>query len=159
MNLAQLPLFKLCEMYAQLREEGLKLGVTPSFYPEKRSFSNIEIAIAHCKRLQSSIVAVRESNRLYDLDSEEKFPIKEQQLMSRPVKYKIPANAVITVLVEGNPKKRTAAERFELYKSGMTVQELLDLSHNQTQAMNDIIWDLGKGWIKVEAPIEYSEAV
>jgi hypothetical protein len=148
-------------MYAQLREEGLNLGVTPSFYPEKRSFSNIEIAIAHCKRLQSSIVAVRESNRLYDLENQEikSFPIKEQSPMSRPVKYKFPGNAIITVLVDSNPKKRTAAERFDLYRSGMTVQELLDISHNQTQAMNDIIWDLGKGWIKVEAPIEYSEAV
>ena len=165
-KLKTLPVFKLCEIYSRMRIDGLKFGVNPDFYPEKRTFTSVDQALAYCAKLHSSIVANKESMRAIELEEqtpiikdEEVAPIKEQIKMPRKPKMKLPADSTITILVEGNPKKRTAAERFDLYKNGMTVQEYLEISPNQIQAMNDILWDMDHGWIRVEIATEYEEAV
>jgi hypothetical protein len=56
-------------------------------------------------------------------------------------------DGVITVKHKGeNPKRGTAAERFELYRSGMTVAAYI-LSGGQRR---DVVWDQHQGWISVK---------
>lgn len=52
----------------------------------------------------------------------------------------------IKILVEGNPKRGTAAERYELYKNDMTVGKYLSLGGQ----LRDIAWDKKVGFISVE---------
>jgi len=52
----------------------------------------------------------------------------------------------ITILVEGNPKRGTAAERYNLYKNGMTVGKYIELGGQ----LRDVTWDAKKGWISAE---------
>lgn len=49
----------------------------------------------------------------------------------------------IKILVEGNPKRGTAAERYELYKNGMTVGKYIDLGGQ----LRDVTWDAKMGFI------------
>lgn len=52
----------------------------------------------------------------------------------------------ITILVEGNPKKGTAAVRFDLYKNGMTVGKYIELGGQ----LRDCAWDSKVGFISVK---------
>jgi len=52
----------------------------------------------------------------------------------------------ITILAESNPKRAKAAERFALYKNGMTVAKYLELGG----LLADVRWDAKQGFIKVE---------
>lgn len=52
----------------------------------------------------------------------------------------------ITILVEGNPKRGTAAERYNLYKNGMTVGKYIELGGQ----LRDVTWDVKQGWISAE---------
>ena len=52
----------------------------------------------------------------------------------------------ITILVEGNPKKGTAALRYALYKNGMTVGQYIELGGQ----LRDIAWDKKVGFISVK---------
>jgi len=52
----------------------------------------------------------------------------------------------ITILVEGNPKKGTAAVRFDLYKNGMTVGKYIELGGQ----LRDVNWDCHMAWISVK---------
>lgn len=52
----------------------------------------------------------------------------------------------ITVLVEGNPKRGTAAQRFSLYKNGMTVGKYIERGGQ----LRDVTWDAKQGWISVD---------
>ena len=52
----------------------------------------------------------------------------------------------ITILVEGNPKRGTAAERYNLYKNGMTVGKYIELGGQ----LRDVTWDAKQGWISAE---------
>jgi hypothetical protein len=54
-------------------------------------------------------------------------------------------NLTITVLVEGNPKKGTAAKRYDLYRDGMTVGEYI----KKGGQLRDVTWDAKQGWISV----------
>jgi outer membrane biosynthesis protein TonB len=54
-------------------------------------------------------------------------------------------DAKIKVLVKDNPKRGSAAERFALYKNGMTVGEYIDAGGKRP----DISWDSKQGWIQV----------
>jgi hypothetical protein len=54
-------------------------------------------------------------------------------------------DAKIKVVVEGNPKRGTAAKRFELYKTSKTVGDYLAAGGLKA----DVNWDAGKGWITV----------
>ena len=71
-------------------------------------------------------------------------------------------DSVITALVPGNPKKRSAADRYEFYKfngkegASVTIGELLKFlgeRHSHTLAFADIAWDINHGFIKVETPV------
>jgi len=64
--------------------------------------------------------------------------------------------AKIVVLAANNPKKRGAAPRFALYRSGMTVQEYIDAQiksnlkgTGKALALADIRWDATAGFISV----------
>jgi hypothetical protein len=52
----------------------------------------------------------------------------------------------IKILVEGNPKKGTAAERYNLYKNNMTVGKYIELGGQ----LRDVTWDVKQGWISAE---------
>ena len=52
----------------------------------------------------------------------------------------------ITILVEGNPKRGTAAERYNLYKNNMTVGKYIELGGQ----LRDVTWDVKQGWISAE---------
>lgn len=52
----------------------------------------------------------------------------------------------ITILVEGNPKRGSAAVRYALYKNGMTVGKYIELGGQ----LRDVTWDAKQGWISVE---------
>jgi len=55
---------------------------------------------------------------------------------------------VITVVHKGeNPKRGTAAERYDLYKSGMTVAAYIAAGGQR----RDVVWDQKMGWITVKA--------
>lgn len=49
---------------------------------------------------------------------------------------------------ENNPKRGTAATRFNLYKDGMTLDQAVAAGIKPA----DIAWDSKKGWIRLEAP-------
>lgn len=53
---------------------------------------------------------------------------------------------VITLLVKDNPKRGESAERYSLYKSGMTVGKYLELGGYS----KDIGWDVAHGFISAE---------
>lgn len=53
--------------------------------------------------------------------------------------------AKITVLVEGNPKRGGAAERFALYGKAKTVGDYIDAGGKAS----DIRWDANKGFISL----------
>jgi hypothetical protein len=65
-----------------------------------------------------------------------------------------PAEAKISLIATGNPKRRDAARRFDFYKEGMTVAEYLAITKENgitnTLANADIRWDHAAGFIKVE---------
>lgn len=65
-------------------------------------------------------------------------------------KVKYSDSAVITVLIDKNPKRGTAAVRFNLYRTGMTVGEYILAGGLRT----DVNWDSNprNGWIRVEQP-------
>jgi hypothetical protein len=54
---------------------------------------------------------------------------------------------VITVVHKGeNPKRGTAAERYDLYRSGMTVAAYIAAGGQR----RDVVWDIKMGWITVK---------
>jgi hypothetical protein len=67
-----------------------------------------------------------------------------------------PLEAKITLnpeLKEANPKRRKAADRFALYRNGMTVGEYIEASHkagnSKALAMADIRWDQAAKFLTV----------
>lgn len=59
-----------------------------------------------------------------------------------------PNTGVITLLVEGNPKRGASAERFAKYVNGMTVGEAKDAG----VLAADLKWDTDRNLIKIEVP-------
>lgn len=57
----------------------------------------------------------------------------------------IDGTAKIKILVKDNPKRAAAAERFNLYKNGMTVDEYIAAGG----ARADVNWDVKQGFIEV----------
>lgn len=56
----------------------------------------------------------------------------------------------ITILVEGNPKRGTAAERYALYHTGMTVGAYIKaIGGSRSKAWRDLRHDIRNGWISV----------
>lgn len=56
-------------------------------------------------------------------------------------------DGIITVVHKGeNPKKSTAADRFALYRSGMTVAAYIAAGGQR----RDVVWDQHQGWISVK---------
>lgn len=58
----------------------------------------------------------------------------------------VSGSAKIKVLSAENPKRGTAAERFALYKNGMTVDEYIAAGGKRA----DVNWDVSKGFIEVK---------
>jgi prevent-host-death family protein len=59
-------------------------------------------------------------------------------------------------LVSHNPKRRGSAERFALYRDGMTVQDYIDAvarrGDPERVALDDISWDLNRDFIALRSP-------
>lgn len=65
-----------------------------------------------------------------------------------------PDSWVISLKAEGNPKRGKSAERFSLYRDGMTIGEYLDASSRATGSKrgkwaSDLRWDTERGYIEV----------
>ena len=55
-------------------------------------------------------------------------------------------SGIITIVHKGeNPKRGTAAERYELYRNGMTVAAYIAAGGQR----RDVVWDQHQNWIKV----------
>jgi hypothetical protein len=67
-----------------------------------------------------------------------------------------PANAVITLLIDHNPKRGASHQRFALRRTGMTVGEyvaavaVLQPNRRKSQLQSDLSWDVGNGWIRID---------
>lgn len=59
-------------------------------------------------------------------------------------------DAVITVKAKENPRRGAAAERFELYKDGMTVKQYTAKIGSRAEALVHLRWDVNKGHISVK---------
>lgn len=59
------------------------------------------------------------------------------------------ASTVIRLVAETNPKRGKSAERFAIYRDGMTVAEFL--AEGGLRA--DLAWDAEHGYISLEAPL------
>ena len=73
----------------------------------------------------------------------------------------LPRDTLITALVPGNPKKRSATARYELYGfngvqgASITIDALLKKlgeRHSHALAFADIAWDASRLFIKLEVP-------
>ena len=60
----------------------------------------------------------------------------------------ISGDAVITLVAKENPKRGGAAERFALYKNGMTVDQYIAAGGKRA----DVNWDMSMDFIKVKEP-------
>lgn len=163
-----LPIYKLLDLYRTIRKDGLEFGLDPMMHPEFNNFGSVDEALGRCARIYSSVVAVKSIEDGIDEETKVFFkplktPIIEKKRitkgvqMTKTTRSKIDLEAIITVIVEGNPKRRTAAERFALYKTGMTVRMYTELVGNETQAVNDVLWDTDHGWIKYESQAKEEE--
>lgn len=63
-------------------------------------------------------------------------------------RVKWPDHWKIEVLIDYNPKKRAAAQRFDLYESGMTVAEYIEAGGTRA----DLNWDERNNWISITDP-------
>lgn len=59
-------------------------------------------------------------------------------------------DAVIKILAKENPRRGAAAERFELYKDGMTVKQYTTKIGTRAEALVHLRWDVNKGHISVK---------
>lgn len=163
-DLKQLTREELSELFVQMRREGIVSGLDPTRYPV-RKFKSLDEGWKYCQAIFSSVVAAKESQAALDQENDKidkafndarsivkdirgrSHKKRKKKNMPRKPKVTISMDAIITVLVDKNPKKRTAAERFSHYKTGMTVQEFCDLVGNK--GIPDIIWDMEHGWISL----------
>lgn len=61
-----------------------------------------------------------------------------------------PDHAVIKILAKENPRRGAAAERFELYKDGMTVKQYTAKIGSRAEALVHLRWDVNKGHISLK---------
>lgn len=63
-------------------------------------------------------------------------------------KTRFSADGIITIVAKGNPKKGTAADRYELYRTGMTVAAYIAAGGQR----RDVVWDSApaRAWISVK---------
>lgn len=81
---------------------------------------------------------------------EPKPPKEPKAPRTSALKKAYPDNGVITLLVEGNPKRAGTAsfDRFAQYKTGMTIKQAVDAG----VIYNDFSWDVGHNFIRVDIP-------
>lgn len=154
----ELPIYKLVSLYGEMRKEGLDLGLDPIHHPVYTHFSSIDDAFGKCERIYSSIVARKEIYQEIEENHLFEPPIQKISQPAKVQRMKIPENAILTLLVVENPKRGKSAERFSLYRSGMTVGEYIGLVGNPTLAINDILWDSKRNWIRYEVSSEQENA-
>lgn len=66
---------------------------------------------------------------------------------------------VIRIHAKGNPKKGTAAVRYNHYKDGMTVKDYIDAVGDRKQALRDMAWDRKQGWISFHDPADAGNVI
>lgn len=61
----------------------------------------------------------------------------------------------IEVVIGHVPKRGTAARRFRLYRTGMTVDEyaeaVIAMGGTRPLALGDLRWDIEKGWVRLRS--------
>ena len=70
----------------------------------------------------------------------------EPEVGARGRQPNIAGSAKIKILAKDNPKRAAAAERFALYKNGMTVDEYIAAGGKRA----DVNWDVAQGFIEVK---------
>lgn len=161
-DLKQLTREELTELFVQMRREGIVSGLDPTRYPVPK-FKSLDEGWAYCQRMFSSVVAAKESQEAVMKETwaqaaanvADQTPnyVKERNKVARKSKITVDPNAIITLLVDKNPKKRTAAERFSQYIDGMTVQEYCDAVGDKF-GVQDILWDSDRGWISLQTVVQ-----
>jgi hypothetical protein len=63
---------------------------------------------------------------------------------------RVPADGKIVILVSKNPKHGTAAQRFSLYQTGMSIADYRAAVGNARLARADLRWDVRSGFIRIE---------
>lgn len=93
-----------------------------------------------------------DATRLADRGRDRAPPVRETDPVpvSKPTqRASVADTARVTVLATTNPKRGASALRFALYRSGMTVADYVAAVGNRRKALQDISWDVAKGYIRV----------
>lgn len=72
---------------------------------------------------------------------------KETKKATSSARSKVPDDGKIHILVDKNPKRGTAGQRFAMYKTGMAVSAYREKVGKK--AARDLSWDIKKGYIKI----------
>lgn len=120
-NLSTLSLAQLVDLYNQHSDKPVK-----KFRDKPTAIARVEAVLPKAAKAAKSEVH-RSMSEFH----------AERVAAKRAVKIK--------VLVKGNPKRGTAAQRYDLYKNGMTIGEYI----NKGGQLRDVIWDAKQGWIEL----------
>jgi hypothetical protein len=71
-------------------------------------------------------------------------------LRLRPLSSPVPLEGKIIILVSNNPKHGTAAQRFSLYQTGMSIADYKAAVGNARLARADLRWDVKRKFIRIE---------
>jgi hypothetical protein len=128
-NFNTLKLNELTNQFNEMAMTALDMDLK-GFKPVKK-FRDLKAGVARCNELHSAIQATK----------------KKKPTLGR--KSKLKDDAKISILVEENPKRGNAKQRFGLYKEGMLVSTYKDKVGDPKLAAACIRWDVKKGFIKL----------
>ncbi len=68
----------------------------------------------------------------------------------------VDTRSTIRLLIDSNPKRGKPRQRFNLYRSGMTVADFVaavqGIGQPEQKALDDLCWDLNEGFIALDSP-------
>ena len=179
-DLKGMDLKDLKNLYLKERAAAIETyGFQPHRFSESLIRSESDV-IARLVMLRSSVLAGKESMLAVKAEDTEYSPEKKEKRRKaldelakidskildsefQPKKEsKVPTTTqdtrIITRLITDNPKRGASRNRFDHYRTGMTVQEYIDLVGNRTLALGDVKWDSGRNLIRVEAAVREEAA-
>jgi hypothetical protein len=151
MDLNTMSLEQLAEKYNEMVLTATDLGI-PKFKVVK-GFRDKSTAMKRCAELNAAIQSSKKPAPTAKTKTSKAAPAKTAKAKPAAKERKragsIPDSAKIFILVEENPKRAKAKERFALYKEGMLVGTYKEKVGDAALALACIRWDAKKGFIKV----------